>query len=81
MAFKVLKTYTPWDQSAYFYNLIQQSRVLFTDFLTKVKEAVEQRVDPGPKREMLIKQLIWEGLNLPTNNSVAVIAMKTFING
>lgn len=30
----------------------------FTDFLAHVNEMEEQRVDPGPTKEMLIKQLV-----------------------
>ena len=35
------------EPSAYFYNLIQQPGEIFTDILTSVNEAVEQRVDLG----------------------------------
>lgn len=30
-------------------------------------------MDPGPTREMLIKQLTWEGLNSPTHNAVVAV--------
>lgn len=46
-ASKALKACPLWEPSAYFYNLIQQPGEIFTDFLTSVNEAVEQRVDLG----------------------------------
>lgn len=61
--FKALNSCTTWNLTAYFCNLIQQPRELFTDLLAQVNEAVEKWVDPDPTRKMLIKQLTWEGLN------------------
>ena len=48
LSFKALKACTPRDLSAYFHNLVQQSGKSFTDFLMRVTEAVERRVDLGP---------------------------------
>ena len=53
--------------------LVQQSGESFMVFLFRVTEAVERPVDAGPSRDMLIKQLAWEGLNAPTHNAVAAI--------
>lgn len=52
-----LKVCTPHNPSAYFCNFVQQSGELFTNFLTRVTEAVEHWVDPGPTWEVLNKQL------------------------
>ena len=49
---------------------------LFPDFLTPVNEAVEQRVDLGPIREMLVKQLFWDRHNPATDNAVAEVCNK-----
>lgn len=54
-------------------NLFQQPGKHFAEFLTCVNAAWEQRTDPVPDREMLIKQLIWEGLIAPTCNAVPVV--------
>lgn len=43
------------------------------DFLPYVTEAVERQVDGGPTRDMLIKQLAWEGLIASTHNFVAAL--------
>ena len=45
----------------------------FPNLLTCVYEALELRVDPGCSREMLIKQLVWEGLNAHISNVVTVV--------
>lgn len=56
-----------------FCNLFKQLGEIFTDLLTHVTEAVEQRVYLSPTKERLIKQLVWKGLNVPTCNAVAVV--------
>ena len=48
LAFKALKACTPRDLSAYFHNLVQQSREFFMDFLRRITEVMERRVDSGP---------------------------------
>lgn len=73
LALKALQVWTLREPSAFFHNLIQQSWELFTDFLACVNEAVEQKVDKGPTREMLIKQLVWEVLNAPTRRAIRVV--------
>lgn len=80
LAFKALKSCTH-NPSVYFCNLVQQSGESFTDFLARVTMSVEQRIHLGPTREMLIKQLTWEGLNAPTHNVVTGSAMMIFTNG
>lgn len=69
LAFKDLEDYTPQDPFAYFLNLVQQYGESFIDFLSHVTEAVQRQVHAGPARDMLIKQLIWEGLNVLTHNA------------
>ncbi|KAL6087972.1 hypothetical protein STEG23_022832, partial [Scotinomys teguina] len=43
-------------------------RELFTDFLAHVNETVERRVNSGPTRDILIKQLTWEELSAQMQN-------------
>lgn len=57
----------------YFCNLTQQPGELFTDFLTHVNDAVVWRVDLGPTREILVKQLVWEWLNASTHNTLSAV--------
>lgn len=80
LAFKALKSCTP-NPSVCFCNVVQQSGESFTDFLSRVTMAVEQRVHPWPTKEMLIKQLTWEGLSVATRNVVTGSAMMIFANG
>lgn len=42
------------------------------DFLACANEAVEQRMYPGAIREN-VNQFVWEGLNAPIHNAVAVV--------
>ncbi|XP_026644876.1 polyhomeotic-like protein 1 [Microtus ochrogaster] len=73
LAFNDLKVCTAWDPSAYFHNLIQQPGQRFTNFFVHLNKAGEWRVGPGPTREMLIKQLVWEVLNTPTCSVVITV--------
>ena len=68
-----IKACIPQDPFAYHLNLVQQSAESFMDFLSYVTEAVERQVDGGPTRDMLIKQLAWEGLIASTHNFVAAL--------
>lgn len=60
--------------------LLQKSysmvREHFTDFLAHVNEMEEQKVDPGPTKEMLIKQLVWERINVLNHNVVTLVHNK-----
>lgn len=78
---KAPKACNPRYPSAYFCNLIQQSRKLFTDFLTHVNEAGEQEVVLGPIREMFVKQLFWDRLNPATHNALQSSVMRTVTSG
>lgn len=63
-----------WDPSSFFGNLIQHpGKFFFPNFLTCVNEALELRIDPGCSSEMIIKQLVWEGLNAHISNVVRVV--------
>ena len=42
-------------------------------FFVHLNKAGEWRVGPGPTREMLIKQLVWEMLNTPTCSVVIMV--------
>jgi hypothetical protein len=43
------------------------------DFLFHVTEAVERWIYADPRRDMIIKQLAWEGLHAPTCNATAAV--------
>ena len=68
-----IKACIPQDPFAYHLNLVQQSAESFMDFLPYVTEAVERWIYADPRRDMIIKQLAWEGLHAPTCNATAAV--------
>ena len=42
----------------------------FPEILTHITNAVEKCVSSGPNKDILIKQLTWEGLNIITCNVI-----------
>ena len=73
LTLKTLKFCTPWDSVGYLHNLAWQAVRLFPEFLTHVTSAVGKCIPSGPTKDILIKQLTWEGFNTVTHNATACV--------
>lgn len=65
--------YAPHGTLQLAFTILFNSQGNFLLIFPHVNEAVERRVDLDSTKEMLMKQLVWEGLDAPTCDVVAVI--------
>lgn len=65
--------YVPQESVGYFSNLIPQTMETFADFLTRVTTAIEKHILSGSTKDILVKQLTWEGTNTTTHNAIAPV--------
>lgn len=79
--FRALKLCTLQDSEGYFCSLVLQAVEPFPEFLTHVIKAVKNCISSGPTNDILIKQIIWEGLYTSPVMSSYLLEMKIFISG